>query len=67
MKILLPYQDPYERPLTHSVVSGGTEMFCKLIYDNFDVEVLQFIDRDTLEKKASRISPNMKEVTLAML
>ena len=51
MKILLPYQDPYERPLTHSVVSGGTEMFCKLIYDNFDVEVLQFIDRDTLEKK----------------
>ena len=51
MKILLPYQDPYNRPLTHSIVSGGTEMFCKSINDNFDVEVLQFESKDTLEKK----------------
>ena len=41
MRILLPFQDPYGRPLTHPVVSGGTEMFCKSIYDNFDTVVHQ--------------------------
>ena len=41
MKILLPFQDPYNRPLTHQIVSGGTEMFCKSIYDNFDTEIFQ--------------------------
>ena len=41
MKILLPFQDPYNNPLTHPVVSGGTEMFCKAINDNFDTEVHQ--------------------------
>ena len=51
MKILLPFQDPYNRPLTHPIVSGGTEMFCKSINDNFDVEVLQFESKDTLEQK----------------
>ncbi len=51
MKILLPFQDPYGRPLDHPIVSGGTEMFCKLIYENFDVEVLQLEDKDTLSKK----------------
>ena len=51
MKILLPFQDPYCRPLTHPVVSGGTEMFCKSIYDNFDTEVLHLTSKDTLEKQ----------------
>ena len=41
MKILLPFQDPYNRALTHPIVSGGTEMFCKSIYDNFDTEIFQ--------------------------
>ena len=41
MKILLPFQDPYNHALTHPVVSGGTEQFCKSIYDNFDTEVFQ--------------------------
>lgn len=41
MKILLPFQDPYDRPLTHPIVSGGTERFCKAINDNFDVEIFQ--------------------------
>ena len=41
MKILLPFQDPFNNPLTHPVVSGGTEMFCKNIMENFDVEVYQ--------------------------
>ena len=36
MKILLPFQDPYNRPLTHPIVSGGTEQFCKSIKDNFN-------------------------------
>ncbi len=36
MKILLPFQDPYNRPLTHPVVSGGTEQFCRSIKSNFD-------------------------------
>jgi len=40
MKILLPFQDPYDRPLSHPIVSGGTEQFCKSITDNFpDAEV----------------------------
>ena len=42
MKILLPFLDPYGRRITDSQVSGGTERFCKLINDNFDVEVLQY-------------------------
>ena len=41
MQILLPFQDPYNHALTHPVVSGGTEMFCKSIYDNFDTVVHQ--------------------------
>jgi len=41
MKILLPFQDPYDNPLDHPVISGGTEMFCKSLTENFDVEVLQ--------------------------
>ena len=36
MRILLPFQDPYNRPLTHPIVSGGTEQFCKSIKGNFD-------------------------------
>ena len=56
MKILLPFQDPYNRPLTHKIVSGGTEMFCKSIYDNFDTTVHQVpyesIDYSMKEKKA---------------
>ena len=41
MKILLPFQDPYDNPLDHPIVSGGTEMFCKSLTENFDVEVYQ--------------------------
>lgn len=41
MKILLPFQDPYNHDLTHPIVSGGTEMFCKSIYDNFNTTVHQ--------------------------
>ena len=41
MKILLPFQDPYNRPLSHQIVSGGTEQFMKSIKDNFDTIVYQ--------------------------
>jgi len=41
MKILLLYRDSCDRDITSSVVSGGGEQFCKLIYDNFDVEIYQ--------------------------
>ena len=51
MRILLPFQDPYNHALTHPAVSGGTEMFCKNVYDNFDVEVLQFESKDILVQK----------------
>jgi glycosyltransferase involved in cell wall biosynthesis len=61
MKILLPYQDPHDRPLTHSIVSGGTEMFFKLLNDNFDVEVLQFESKNTLEKKGLYTSKDRQE------
>ena len=40
MKILLPFQDPYNKSLTDPVVSGGTEQFCRSIEENFDTEVL---------------------------
>ena len=36
MKILLPFQDPYNHALSHPNVSGGTEQFCKSIKGNFD-------------------------------
>ena len=39
MKILLPFQDPYNKSLTDPVVSGGTEQFCRSIKENFDTEV----------------------------
>ena len=42
MKILLPFQDPYNRPLSHKIVSGGTEQFMKSIKENFDTVVYQF-------------------------
>ena len=41
MKILLPYRDSCDREIDSPVVSGGGEQFCKLIYDNFDVEVFE--------------------------
>tara|TARA_Y100001963_G_scaffold27196_2_gene37066 strand:- start:1442 stop:2479 length:1038 start_codon:yes stop_codon:yes gene_type:complete len=41
MKILMPFTDPYNHALTHPVVSGGTEMFCKGINDNFQTWVIQ--------------------------
>ena len=55
MKILLPFQDPYNHALTHPIVSGGTEMFCKSIYDNFNTTVHQVpyesIDYSMKDKK----------------
>jgi len=41
MKILLPFQDPYNRTLSHPIVSGGTEQFMKSIKENFDTIVYQ--------------------------
>ena len=36
MKILLPFQDPFNRTLDSKIMSGGTENFCKSIYENFE-------------------------------
>jgi len=36
MKVLLLYREPFERRITSNIVSGGGEMFCKSIYENFD-------------------------------
>ena len=55
MKIMLPFTDSYNHELTHPVVSGGTEMFCKCINDNFDTVIHQIpfesIDYKISEKK----------------
>jgi len=53
MKILLPFQDPYNRPLTYPIVSGGTEMFMKSIKENFDTVVYQFPYEQITWKKQS--------------
>ena len=36
MKILLLYREPFDRRITSDTVSGGGEMFCRSIYENFD-------------------------------
>ncbi len=36
MKVLLLYREPFDRRITSNIVSGGGEMFCKSIYENFD-------------------------------
>ena len=53
MKILLPFQDPYNRPLTYPIISGGTEMFMKSIKENFDTVVYQFPYEQITWKKQS--------------
>jgi len=39
MKILLLYKDPFDREIDDPIVSGGGEMFCKSIYENFKDDV----------------------------
>lgn len=41
MRVLLPFFDPFDKPINHPVISGGTEMFCKSIYENFTTKVVQ--------------------------
>jgi glycosyltransferase involved in cell wall biosynthesis len=42
MKIVMSYLDPFDRPIEDKVVTGGIEMFSKLIYQNFNnVSVFQ--------------------------
>ena len=43
MKILLLYREPFDRRITSNIVSGGGEMFCKLIYENFDDVIVHHI------------------------
>jgi len=40
MKILLLYREPFDRTITSKVVSGGGEMFCRSIYENFKDDVI---------------------------
>ena len=66
MKILLPFQDPYNRPLTHPVVSGGTEQFCKSIIDNFDTTVYQFpIEHIGWKKQSEKIQISNNIINIA--
>jgi len=66
MKILLPFQDPYNRPLTHSAVSGGTEQFCRSIIDNFDTTVYQFpIEHIKWTKQSEKIQISNNIINLA--
>ena len=48
MKILLPFQDPYDHEITHPMCSGGIERFCKNICEVFDnTEVYQIPYKST--------------------
>ena len=40
MKILLLYKDPFDREIDDPIVSGGGEMFCRSIYENFKDDVI---------------------------
>ena len=40
MKILLLYREPFDRRITSKTVSGGGEMFCRSIYENFKDDVI---------------------------
>ena len=72
MKILLPFQDPYDRPLSHKIVSGGTEQFCKSIKDNFDTRVFQIpfeqINKNTWTRQTDKneISQNIIDLAEGM-
>ena len=69
MKILLPFQDPYNRPLTHPVVSGGTEQFCKSIKNNFDTTIYQVpieqINKKIWPKNSDKIEISTNIINLA--
>ena len=61
MKILMPYIDQYDRPITHPIISGGIEMFCKSVNDNFETTVLQVpyyyvISKDCTAKEKKEMS-----------
>ena len=67
MKILLPFQDPYNRPLEYPICSGGTEMFCKSIYDNFDrpfkLKKLGYFKEDKLFiEDIAKLAPKAQEI-----
>ena len=72
MKILLPFQDPYDRPLSHKIVSGGTEQFCKSIKDNFDTRVFTIpfeqINKNTWTRQTDKneISQNIIDLAKGM-
>ena len=72
MKILLPFQDPYDRPLSHKIVSGGTEQFCKSIKDNFDTRVFTIpfeqINKNTWTRQTDKneISQNIIDLAEGM-
>ena len=55
MKILLPFQDPYNRPLSHQIVSGGTEQFMKSIKDNCSVMGNPAIDKYKYIRKYKKL------------
>lgn len=40
MKILMPYINVSGESIESDIISGGTELFSKLVYENFDVEVV---------------------------
>jgi hypothetical protein len=49
MKILLPFQDPYNRKLSCKTVSGGIERFCKAIKENYKTVVHEVSYESTKE------------------
>lgn len=61
MKILLPYVDVAGNDITSGVISGGTELFSRLVYQNFDVEVFP-IPWNTDNEQNKRIISKMRGV-----
>ena len=41
MKILIPFQDPFDRHLRSPICSGGIENFCKSIQENYETIIYQ--------------------------
>ncbi len=62
MKILLLYREPFDRRINSNIVSGGGEMFCKSIYENFDDVTVRHIPYSVDSQKSNDKNKEVREI-----